>query len=592
MTDASDQQPKEPNTSYQKLFIGGISAKLTSSRLESIFYSALDAKDCPHYKIVAVQCFTGYGFLILKDITEDDLDILISKINLSYNGYKLQVKKAIDRNQANINEVLNREKKVLVKNLTSDITETELFNYFSRIAPIVKCYVAFSPLTSEHRGFGFIIFENEKDAHKIINMKTHSLNGIEVTCCVNYTQDEVKNYKKILKEKQINKKFAKKMMSSANKSYFNETFCIQNNLNQINQNCVPPQQFPQKYNSQCPFNQNQQQMPINNGYNGNFINWTTPYGRGFQPQQANDMCYNQQSLIGNSQNIQGCLKTNVKTCPIKKTKETIAHETFDDNKTCSGSNYCPSKYKSCKTDDDSKKNDSVKIQKDTNEQTDLCVLEKDLAVDENIVGAGNIEKKQKKKKVRGMNTRKNKKKNQQIIDAQHEVIGQNYLQMNYYPNSQQQYQQPPQQYMSYTGHQDPSHQQMNCYNNNSGYNTNYQYQQHYPVPTANVQDQHYYQESSHYDMPQPQPQPQQNFQSNYKNIQNYGQYQHNSDYDNNYNVDQQNDLYYGDHINYQYQSSNLDYRGNLYNEDLRQEQDQGQQYSTYDSNIRYYSEQF
>lgn len=198
MNKTPETQPETAinNIVYQKIFIGGISSQLIPARLEKIFIEAIKFYDCPQCDIVTVQCFPGYGFIILKNITEENLLALIENIQLSYNGQRLHMKKALGRNEVNLDQITNRKKKILVKDLTHDITGLELENYFKKIGPLDKCYVAYSPDNGQHRGFGFVTFQNEEDSKKAIKAIHHSINGVRVTCCTNYTKQEVKNHKK------------------------------------------------------------------------------------------------------------------------------------------------------------------------------------------------------------------------------------------------------------------------------------------------------------------------------------------------------------------------------------------------------------
>ena len=54
----------------------------------------------PPLTLLGVSCYHGFGFILLENIAQKDIDLLLEKINLVYKGKKLDVRIALDRKDA------------------------------------------------------------------------------------------------------------------------------------------------------------------------------------------------------------------------------------------------------------------------------------------------------------------------------------------------------------------------------------------------------------------------------------------------------------------------------------------------------------
>ena len=97
---------------------------------------------------------------------------------------------ATDKSMANENLSSIRDKKLFVKNLTDDITHLELTNYFARFGSLNRSYVAYDPRTDEHKGYGFVIFDDVETTVKVLEIESHNINGITVKVSRNNSKDE------------------------------------------------------------------------------------------------------------------------------------------------------------------------------------------------------------------------------------------------------------------------------------------------------------------------------------------------------------------------------------------------------------------
>lgn len=85
-------------------------------------------------------------------------------MKIFYKGKKFDVRIAVNSKDAKEDIEKNKEKKLLVSNITKKITHVELKKYFSKFGKLENAYVAYNPNTSQHKGFGFVIFEDMEAA--------------------------------------------------------------------------------------------------------------------------------------------------------------------------------------------------------------------------------------------------------------------------------------------------------------------------------------------------------------------------------------------------------------------------------------------
>jgi hypothetical protein len=72
------------------------------------------------------------------------------------------------------------------------IGHTELYGYFSKFGKLDKAYVAYDPVRGYHKGFGFVIFEELEDAHKVLTIKCHFIQDVRVLVTKNLLKNEYK----------------------------------------------------------------------------------------------------------------------------------------------------------------------------------------------------------------------------------------------------------------------------------------------------------------------------------------------------------------------------------------------------------------
>lgn len=83
-------------------------------------------------------------------------------------------------NKSNNNGAIDnqtRTKKIFVGGLSANVNEEELKNYFEIFGIIIDVVVMHNSVTHRPRGFGFITFDSEDSADKVMQKSFHKLNG-------------------------------------------------------------------------------------------------------------------------------------------------------------------------------------------------------------------------------------------------------------------------------------------------------------------------------------------------------------------------------------------------------------------------------
>lgn len=93
---------------------------------------------------------------------------------------QIDVKPALDREEAKKKAERERQRKVFVGGLPKNLPDEKLELYFSKFGEIQKSYVVKDPYSGKTRGFGFVIFENDAGFEKARRHPNHRIEGQEV----------------------------------------------------------------------------------------------------------------------------------------------------------------------------------------------------------------------------------------------------------------------------------------------------------------------------------------------------------------------------------------------------------------------------
>ena len=79
-----------------------------------------------------------------------------------------------------------RTKKIFVGGLSATTSLEDIRAYFEQFSKVKEAMLAYDKVTSRHRGFGFVTFDNEDVVDKICEIHFHEINGIIRFIVVNY----------------------------------------------------------------------------------------------------------------------------------------------------------------------------------------------------------------------------------------------------------------------------------------------------------------------------------------------------------------------------------------------------------------------
>ncbi len=107
-------------------------------------------------------------------------------------GKQVECKIAIPKdyiNSANNESLVNEDpglfnsRKIFVGGLHPSLREDEMRQYFEQYGEIEQCVIMFDKPTGKSRGFGFILFDEESSADKVMTYKNkHNIMGKWVDC--------------------------------------------------------------------------------------------------------------------------------------------------------------------------------------------------------------------------------------------------------------------------------------------------------------------------------------------------------------------------------------------------------------------------
>ena len=75
-------------------------------------------------------------------------------------------------------KLVMRTKKIFVGGLSATTSLEDIRAYFEQFSKVKEAMLAYDKVTSRHRGFGFVTFDNEDVVDKICEIHFHEINGI------------------------------------------------------------------------------------------------------------------------------------------------------------------------------------------------------------------------------------------------------------------------------------------------------------------------------------------------------------------------------------------------------------------------------
>ncbi|KAK4366113.1 hypothetical protein RND71_013993 [Anisodus tanguticus] len=168
-----------------KLFVGGLGWDIKEDKLRGYFSNYGEVTHATVMRDRVTGISRGFAFVVFSDPSVIDV-ILQDKHTID--GRPVEAKKALPREQQqslrsrlpHASEDTRPEgniktRKIFVGGLPSSLTEEEFSQYFQNYGNVTDKVIMFDPNTGRPRGFGFITFDSEDAADKVLHKNFHEL---------------------------------------------------------------------------------------------------------------------------------------------------------------------------------------------------------------------------------------------------------------------------------------------------------------------------------------------------------------------------------------------------------------------------------
>lgn len=173
-----------------KMFVGGLSWESTQDTLQRYFGHYGEVIDCVVMKNSETGRSRGFGFVTFSDPSKVDLVLKSGPHELD--GRTIDPKRCnprynqIDPKACNPRSMQKQKRnggnwpKVFLGGLPSNLTETDLRNFFSRFGPVMEVVIMFDQEKKKSRGFGFLSFESDEAVERAVAEHFVNINGKQV----------------------------------------------------------------------------------------------------------------------------------------------------------------------------------------------------------------------------------------------------------------------------------------------------------------------------------------------------------------------------------------------------------------------------
>ncbi|XP_053637428.1 heterogeneous nuclear ribonucleoprotein 27C isoform X5 [Cherax quadricarinatus] len=157
-----------------KMFVGGLSWETTQESLQRYFGQYGEVIDCVVMKNSETGRSRGFGFVTFADPNKVD--------SVLKNGPHELDGRTIDPKACNPRSMQKQKRngnwpKVFLGGLPSNLTETDLRNFFSRFGGVMEVVIMFDQEKKKSRGFGFLSFETEEAVDRAVAEHFVNING-------------------------------------------------------------------------------------------------------------------------------------------------------------------------------------------------------------------------------------------------------------------------------------------------------------------------------------------------------------------------------------------------------------------------------
>lgn len=162
------------------LFVGGLAFTTTERDLHQYFSRYGEIEKINIIKDRITKASKGYGFVFFYD--EMSVDIIVEENPHRIRGRQVDCQNAKKKSEKKQYKDMIAKTRIFVTCLTPNINNKDMFNFFGQYGPVKSAYVIRDPDTEKSLCYGFVIFENPKDANKIIRKPNLYLKGANINC--------------------------------------------------------------------------------------------------------------------------------------------------------------------------------------------------------------------------------------------------------------------------------------------------------------------------------------------------------------------------------------------------------------------------
>ncbi|XP_045119932.1 heterogeneous nuclear ribonucleoprotein 27C-like isoform X8 [Portunus trituberculatus] len=160
-----------------KMFVGGLSWETTQESLQRYFGQYGEVIDCVVMKNNETGRSRGFGFVTFAD--PNKVDAVLKSGPHELDGRTIDPKACNPRSMQKQKRNGNWPK-VFLGGLPSNLTETDLRNFFSRFGGVMEVVIMFDQEKKKSRGFGFLSFETEEAVDRAVAEHFVNINGKQV----------------------------------------------------------------------------------------------------------------------------------------------------------------------------------------------------------------------------------------------------------------------------------------------------------------------------------------------------------------------------------------------------------------------------
>ncbi|TYH63506.1 hypothetical protein ES332_D07G197300v1 [Gossypium tomentosum] len=175
-----------------KIFIGGLAKDTTLETFTKYFEKYGEITDFVVMKDRHTGRPRGFGFITFADPSVVDT---VMQEDHVINGKQVEIKRTIPKGSSQSNDF--KTKKIFVGGIPTSVTEDEFKNFFSKYGKVVEHEIIRDHATKRSRGFGFIVFDNEKVVENLLgNGNMIDMEGSQVSTIVQWfpKQSDVSRY--------------------------------------------------------------------------------------------------------------------------------------------------------------------------------------------------------------------------------------------------------------------------------------------------------------------------------------------------------------------------------------------------------------